>query len=799
MKAKKTLKTSLVAVISLLIICFQPLSGQVENKSNLGIKEIMEEDFIGQSPQAVQWAADSKSVFFSWNPENKRMASSYRLDVKSLTPLEVDRDEMQKALPVRKNLNRDESMELIVSGGDLSIVNIKDKDTLTVFSTADRISSAEFTLSGKKVTFMIERNLYWWDSETGQIRQLTNFQDRKPEEARQEREERNSQDEWLYQDQMKLFPKLASGRNRPPSMYAGRRFGRQGGGSGDAGPSPIYLDGYAVYNVELSPCGRYIIYRLSKQGERSEATKMPRYVTLSGYTEIQDTRSKVGNLPGEMRIGIFDLERDTVYHLDNSRIPGIYDLPDYAEDYPGRYEGREPEERSINFSGLSWSGDGKHGVLTASSSDNKDRWLLLLDPEMGIPKLLDRQRDEAWVGYGGGIGFMPDNKRLWYTSEASGYNHLYWVNVETGEKQQLTDGNFEVSGQFMSESKKYWYFSSNEVHPGERHFYRMPLEGGTREQITSMEGSNSVQLSPDEKYLAIIFSYANQLPELYMQPNKPGAEAVKVTDSRSDKFKAYPWRVPEFISFKAEDGAEVFARLYQPENEVKNGAAVIFVHGAGYLQNAHKWWSTYYHEYMFHNILADNGFTVLDIDYRGSAGYGRDWRTGIYRHMGGKDLSDHVDGARLLTAKYGIDPSRIGIYGGSYGGFITLMAMFNAPDVFAAGAALRSVTDWAHYNHGYTANILNTPVEDSIAYARSSPIYFAEGLKGHLLMCHGILDDNVHYQDIVRLTQRLIDLGKDNWELASYPLERHSFTDPDAWTDEYKRIFKLFQTHLNNK
>ena len=125
--------------------------------------------------------------------------------------------------------------------------------------------------------------------------------------------------------------------------------------------------------------------------------------------------------------------------------------------------------------------------------------------------------------------------------------------------------------------------------------------------------------------------------------------------------------------------------------------------------------------------------------------------------------------------------------------------MFNAPDVFKAGAGLRSVTDWAHYNHGYTANILNTPIEDSIAYARSSPIYFAEGLKGNLLMCHGMMDDNVHYQDIIRLTQRLIDLGKDNWELASYPRERHSFTDPDSWTDEYKRIFKLFQMHLNTK
>jgi dipeptidyl aminopeptidase/acylaminoacyl peptidase len=324
----------------------------------------------------------------------------------------------------------------------------------------------------------------------------------------------------------------------------------------------------------------------------------------------------------------------------------------------------------------------------------------------------------------------------------------------------------------------------------------MPIDGGVREKITSLTGGNEVTLSPDEKWLAISFSTANRPPELYIQKNQINAECIAITDSRSDAFKAYNWRIPEYISFTASDGATVYARLYKPAAGAGNKAAVLFVHGAGYLQNAHKWWSTYNHEYMFNNMLVDNGYTVLDIDYRGSSGYGRDCRTGIYRHMGGKDLSDHVDGVKYLVANCGIDPTRVGLYGGSYGGFITLMALFTEPDVFTSGAALRSVTDWAHYNHSYTANILNTPVEDSLAYARSSPINFANGLKGNLLMCHGIMDDNVHFQDIVRLSERLIDLGKDNWELAVYPLERHSFTDPDCWTDEYKRIFKLFQSTL---
>jgi dienelactone hydrolase len=161
--------------------------------------------------------------------------------------------------------------------------------------------------------------------------------------------------------------------------------------------------------------------------------------------------------------------------------------------------------------------------------------------------------------------------------------------------------------------------------------------------------------------------------------------------------------------------------------------------------------------------------------------------------MGGRDLQDQVDASKYLAKEYGIDPERVGMYGGSYGGFMTLMALFTAPKSFGAGAALRSVTDWAHYNHGYTGGILNLPQGDSLAYGRSSPIFFASGLEDPLLMAHGMVDTNVHFQDIVRLSQRLIELGKTGWELAVYPVEDHGFVRPDSWTDEYRRIYELFE------
>ena len=321
----------------------------------------------------------------------------------------------------------------------------------------------------------------------------------------------------------------------------------------------------------------------------------------------------------------------------------------------------------------------------------------------------------------------------------------------------------------------------------------------------------------DGRRIALVHDVANRPQELFVadvraleraarRPAGERAAAVqaaltRVTDSPTEEWKSFDWIKPEIIRFQARDGAMVPARIYRPSDVggTPNGAAVVFVHGAGYLHNVHNYWSSYSREYMFHHLLAARGYTVLDIDYRGSAGYGAEWRTGIYRFMGGKDLSDQEDGARWLVSNEGVDAGRIGIYGGSYGGFITLMALTTGEQAFKSGAALRSVTDWAHYNDGYTSNILNDPQEDREAYVRSSPIYHVENFRDdqHMLILHGMVDTNVHFSDVVRYAQRLIELGKENWEFAVYPVENHGFVEPSSWTDEYRRIFELFERTLS--
>jgi dipeptidyl aminopeptidase/acylaminoacyl peptidase len=495
---------------------------------------------------------------------------------------------------------------------------------------------------------------------------------------------------------------------------------------------------------------------------------------------------------------------DTVFKISSKGLPGLDKFPEYFKDYPKIDSATKAKGRAVQFSNFTWSPMGTALIAEARTVDHKDRWIVKVDLTNGKVQSLDHQRDEAWIGgpgisnFASTLGFLDENT-IYFQSEETGYAHLYKYNLTSKTKIALTSGKYEVQKVALSQDKAKFFITTNQVHPGEQHFYHLAVDGTKLTKITEMTGAHEVTVSPDEKLLAVRYSYSNKPWELFLQKNEAGAVAEKITNSLIAEFQSYPWRDPKIITFKAADGQEIFGRIYEPSPKGKKAGskpAVIFVHGAGYLQNAHKWWSNYFREYMFHNLLTDLGYTVLDIDYRASAGYGRDVRTGIYRHMGGKDLSDHVDAAQYLVKNYGVDAKKIGIYGGSYGGFITLMGLFTAPDVFKAGAALRPVTDWAAYNHGYTSNILNTPQTDSIAYRKSSPIYFANGLKNNLLICHGVVDVNVHYQDVVRLSQRLIELKKDNWELASYPVEDHGFVEPSSWTDEYKRILKLFEEKL---
>ncbi|HNP19411.1 MAG TPA: prolyl oligopeptidase family serine peptidase [Fulvivirga sp.] len=779
----------------LLVLTGLTLGAQAQNDSQLVLREIMKgEDFVGYLPGNVRWSDDSKYIYFSWNPDGDTLRSTYKADVATKKISKLTIDEL-KALTDDGEYTKDYGKKVYASNGDIFLMDNKNFAVRQITNTLVRESNPGFSGDEKSVIFNLDNNLYSWTISDGSLKQLTDFKDGNKRSSK-----KDAAAEWLENDQMANIEILRKRKGeRDARKYRNELIEPKR-------PKTIYTGDLKLAGMWPSPDLQYVVYRIYKDA-KAKNTMVPDYVTESSYTEELRARPNVGGPENEFESWVYDIKGDTTYQIKTDNIEGIFDKPKFMKDYaknPSEYKDTFDKPRSVIIGQPIFSNDGK-AVMNITSQDNKDRWIMTLDLASGQLKLIDRQHDDAWIG-GPGVGWFAngvigwiDNDNIYFQSEVTGYSHLYTANVNNGKTKALTKGDFEILDVQLSKDKKTFYLTSNMVSPHEQHFYHLPVKGGKMVQITSLKGGHEVTVSPDEKKLAVRYSYSNKPWEVYLMPNQAGAKMEQLTTSTTKEFNSYKWRDPEIIQFEAADGAKVPATLYEPAADKKNGAAVIFVHGAGYLQNVHRWWPSYFREYMFNNMLADNGYTVLAIDFRASAGYGRDWRTAIYRHMGGKDLSDQVDGAKYLVEQHGVDKDRIGLYGGSYGGFITLMALFKEADTFKSGAALRSVTDWSHYNHGYTSNILNTPTQDSLAYARSSPLYFAEGLKGNLLILHGMVDTNVHFQDVVRLSQRLIELGKENWEMAVFPMESHGFIEASSWADEYRRIFELFNKTLLKK
>lgn len=835
----------------------------------LTVDNIMRGDaLIGFTPRGVHWSQDGKRVYFDWKKAGEPSIKEYdhylvNADGSGLKRL--SEEEAKQVPPINGDLSPDKRTTVYADEGDIFLYDHATGTRRQITATTEVESNPHFMPDGRRITFERGGNLYLLtlsagkqEAEGSQLRQLTdirqsgatpaptgggfgggfgrggggqgrggggarsNFVGQPDTPLAPRRDMASTNQDLLKKNASQLFETVRERIQQRDEQEARRRQQEKGR------RKPYTLaTGQNAFGLQLSADGRYVSLTL-REGAEGKSAIITNYITESGYAEEVPARGFVGDAQGRSRMVVIDVETGDAKPVEFTPPP----IP-----AANLKEGLKEGARQVSWLNWQWSEDGKRAVAMARATDNKDLWILNVDPATGKTTVLAHTHDDAWVGGPGGftLGFLPDNRHIYFIFERDGFAHLYTVSTDSPSEpvestsqtdpkiaptlasktdsktdsktisnwKQLTRGKFEVTQVRLSEDKRRFYLHTSEGGPADRGLYSLPIgiEGGALTRITRLsavtDDAGSCVVSPDDRNIAVIRSESNRPPELYLIPNRPDATAVQVTHSPTAEWLSYPCIAPPIVSIPTRDGATLAARLYKPAKWKPGGPAVLFVHGAGYLQNVHNAWSYYYHEYMFHHLLMEHGYLVLDADYRGSAGYGRDWRTGIYRHMGGKDLDDEVDAAHWLTATQGVNPKHIGIYGGSYGGFLTLMALFTQPEVFAAGAALRPVTDWAHYNHGYTANILNEPQNDPEAYRRSSPIFFAEGLKGALLLCHGMADDNVLFQDSILLTQRLIELHKENWELAAYPVESHAFTQPSSWADEYKRILKLFDTTLN--
>ncbi|MDF1810374.1 MAG: prolyl oligopeptidase family serine peptidase [Phycisphaerales bacterium] len=822
-----------------------------------------EQDWIARSPQNPRWLIDGSAIKFSMRRPGlvgRDFSDQYLLFLSNpdAEPAKITPQSPGPYFINSGDWNTDHTLRLLNNNGDLFIYDVIAQSTTQLTKTSAYESAAMFLPSSRSVftRYAFRRDNNWfirnldsgWEFQAADVQ----FKDepKDPSEARESAVKKRTE---LQNQQRELFDII----NLEDQRKAQREDDRHAWRDTDPTtvPGPFYLGSDRQSQGSwLSPNARFMLVATTPKNRSNDKRDiMPNYINEDGYVSTRSVRAKVG-LQSQTPVSfhLLNLNTEETIDIPFDNLPTIKDNPlewltkqskdesiDNSKNLSENQEsntsdpevepkaealkdGEQAEEtdtkeidpRPVSSMGSRWSDSGRYAAFMLRSHDNKDRWIVMIDTDQESPTPINAHhlRDEAWINWAfNEFGFIPNTETLWYLSEESGYSHLYTYDPTTETTTQQTEGNFEVRDITISDdptnTTSFAYLRTNRTHPGIQELEQLDLKTNKLEPITTLAGSvSSYTLSPNQTQAIISYSNLNQPPELYLVELQPNpllqSPPVKLTNTVTQEFKSANFQTPQIVAVPSSHTEHpIYTRLYLPDANKFPGPRplVVFSHGAGYLQHANYEWSYYSREHMFHTILTNEGFIVVAPDFRASEGYGRDWRTAIYRKMGYPELEDFKDTIDYAVNNHNADPQNVGIYGGSYGGFMTLMALFLEPETYKAGAALRSVTDWRHYNHGYTANILNTPEIDPEAFDISSPINHAEGLQGHLLMLHGLQDNNVVAQDIIRLSQRLIELEKENWELALHPIEPHGYHEPSSWLDQMRRIHKLFNVTLNNE
>lgn len=772
-------------------------------------------DWLGRQPEQFFWGLDSQHIYFQRKQAGNELrdwfaqpiavqASADNASVSSTAASAhalnlAQWDDIGSADQI---INASASHAAWIFEGNIMVRELATGHIQQLTRTAGAKFDLQFMQDGR-LSFRQDWDFYALDVKTGAVELLTRLVTQDAPKAPQ------TPDGYLAQEQAKLIQFIAQEQQNAKDAYQQRQ--QLARDNNAVLPAPIYVgEGKQIVHASLSPKADYLVIAIGNETQWNDKTDiMPNYITDNGDIAAQPVRRRVSDQqPEPEQLFLVKRSDGSKTMLDYSSLPGFEDdvLADVKAENAkrqGKTYKSEKKLRDITLlptqKPIIWRQDGQQVALMLRAWDNKDRWLVTVDLARGKLQPQHRLHDKAWVNYDfNEFGWIGTSDALYYLSEESGFSQLYRKPLK-GKAEALTRGSFEVSEPVLSRDSQHIYYRANASHPGIYNVYRVALSDQSVQQLTDLTGNLQFSLSPDEKHIALQYSTSVLPPELYVMPNQAKAPITRLTYTVSKELTQMALVAPKVVAIpSSHTKAPIYAKLYLPKDyqQGQKRRAVIFNHGAGYLQNSDLGWSNYFREFFFHTLLTQKGYVVLDMDYRASKGYGRDWRTAIYRQMGTPETQDLMDGVAWLGQYANVDVNRVGTYGGSYGGFMTFMAMFTKPDLFKAGSALRPVGDWAYYNYDYTSNILNTPDVDPIAYRRSSPIYFTEGLKGQLLINAPMVDDNVFFQDSVRVVQRLIEHEINSFETAIFPVEPHGFRQPSSWLDEYRRIEKLFDRYL---
>lgn len=754
-------------------------SGAAQKPVPLTIEDASRNDrWLGLGVRDTRWAPDGSRLWFRWNTDPKpddlpEADPWFRTDAGGQWVERVPAGDAGLVPGASPAWSRSGRLATWADGPSLYFFDGSVTRKIVTLTVA--IARPRFARTDAAIEFEAGETLYRYDVAGGDLgpmaTRVTVSPDGRTDAARR-----------LARQERELFPRVRQA-DRDRDLRTALARGRPDRPFAIPVPSGVRID-----QIERSPDGRFFTFRARTPDPRLLPTKYIDYVDPSGYSTVHDARSKAGEPRDLVRLG--------VVAADQSVPPDSLEVRWIAPPEAGA-EHTVPQ-------GPFWNLEGTRAVAQFVGEEDHDLWIVELDLDSGTTRVITHDHDDGWLG---GpplqsnyleptlLEWLPAN-RFVFASERSGWSHLYLAESD-GTIRPLTSGDWEVRAASLSRDRTHWLLQTSQANPSDDHLALMPAAGGPLQSLTHGPGRNAGVLSPDGTRIAVTSSTTSQLPDLSLRESAAPGPGRRVTVSGTDAMGRHRLVDPEIVSFAHPDGKPVWAALYRPAKPNRERAAVIHFHGGGYRQFAHRGWSVYgwgLHVGFLHYLL-EAGYTVLDFDYRGGAGFGKAYRTDVTGAMGMKDVDGAVAAARYLVRTQGIDSTRIGVYGVSYGGFMTLMSQFRYPGVFAAGIARASVTDWPHYSDEWTSRILGLPQRDTAAYRRSSPIYFAEGLKDHLLVEHGLVDDNVHFQDAARLVQRLIELRKD-FEVMYYPAEPHTVQTEASRLDQSKRAIRFFDRYL---
>ncbi len=453
------------------------------------------------------------------------------------------------------------------------------------------------------------------------------------------------------------------------------------------------------------------------------------------------------------------------------------------------------QDRNIYIPRVHWLPDGKHVAIQRLNRNQTRLELLIAEADSGRSRVLLVEEDPHWINVHDDLYFFSDGKRFLWSSERSGYRHLYLYGMDGNLIRQLTRGDWEVSGlSGVDETSGRVYFVATEKSPLERHLYRVGLDGNGFARITEAEGTHGINLAPTAAYFVDTYSNAMTPPrqDLY---RADGARRHVLNENRVAELAEYRLQPVEFLTLRAADGTVLYAMMIKPAgfDAKRKYPVLLHLYGGPHGQVVRKAWGGA--NFLWHQMMAQKGFLIFILDNRGMAGRGHVFETPIHRRLGEVELADQLVGVEYLKSLPYVDAGRIGIWGWSYGGYMTLYAMFNAPEIFKAGFAGAPVTDWRQYDTIYTERYMKLPQDNPEGYRRSSPVNQAGHLKGKLLIAHGTADDNVHYANTVQLQEQLIRHGR-YAEILVYPGRGHGISDARARIHLFNRVTQFFDETL---